>query len=75
MTDEQHEGLVELLLGIKGKAVVSGYEHPLYSPFVQAGWKCISFRLLAMPPGGCGGAGCKGREAHRQKSHALKSSG
>ena len=38
MSTEQHKELVKLLLGIKGKAVVSGYEHPLYSPFAQAGW-------------------------------------
>jgi len=44
MSAEQHKELVELLLGIKGKAVVSGYEHPLYSPFRQSGWGVHRFQ-------------------------------
>jgi len=51
MTDEQHKELVELLLGIKGKAVVSGYEHPLYSPFLQAGWKVHKFHTACYAAG------------------------
>jgi DNA adenine methylase len=51
MTAEQHEALVELLLGIKGKAVVSGYEHSLHSPFAQAGWKVHKFHTACYAAG------------------------
>ena len=32
MSDDDHRELVELLLGLPGRAVVSGYAHPLYGP-------------------------------------------
>ncbi len=43
MTDEDHEDLVELLLGIKGKAMLSGYANPIYGPLECACWKRIDF--------------------------------
>jgi DNA adenine methylase len=51
MTADQHKELVESLLGIKGKAVVSGYEHPLYSPFAQSGWKVHKFHTACHAAG------------------------
>jgi DNA adenine methylase len=60
MTTEQHKELVELLLSIKGKAVVSGYEHPLYSPFAQAGWKVHQFRTVCHAAGRVRGSGLQG---------------
>ena len=51
MTADQHKELVESLLGIKGKAVVSGYEHPLYSPFAQSGWKVYKFHTACYAAG------------------------
>jgi len=60
MTVEQHKELVELLLGIKGKAVVSGYEHPLYSPFGQAGWKVHKFHTTCHAAGRVRGSGLQG---------------
>jgi len=51
MSADQHKELVELLLGIKGKVVVSGYEHPLYSPFGQAGWKVHKFHTACHAAG------------------------
>ena len=60
MTAEQHKELVGLLLGIKGKAVVSGYEHPLYSPFTQAGWKVHKFHTACHAAGRVRGSGLQG---------------
>jgi len=57
---DQHKELVELLLGIKGKAVVSGYEHPLYSPFGQAGWKVHKFHTVCFAAGRVRGSGLQG---------------
>jgi len=61
MTAEQHKELVRLLLGIKGKAVVSGYEHPLYSPFGQAGWKVHKFHTACHVVGRTRGNGMQGK--------------
>ena len=41
MTDDDHRDLVELLLGIKGKAMLSGYQHPVYEPLEAAGWQRV----------------------------------
>lgn len=40
-TDEQHRALVEALLRLQGQAVVSGYEHPIYRPLMDAGWRVV----------------------------------
>jgi len=39
MTDADHRDLVKSLLHLKGNALVSGYEHPIYQPLEKAGWK------------------------------------
>jgi DNA adenine methylase len=35
---EDHKQLVEVLLQVKGKALLSGYDHPVYRPLEEAGW-------------------------------------
>lgn len=46
MTDVDHEELVEKLLGMRGKAMLSGYATPIYGPLECAGWvrKDISWK-------------------------------
>lgn len=39
MSDEDHKDFVCCLLGIKGQAVVSGYEHVIYNKLVESGWE------------------------------------
>ncbi len=34
-----HEALAQLLLGLKGAALLSGYRHPVYEPLERAGWE------------------------------------
>ena len=41
MTNEQHKELVEVLLNIKGKVILSGYEHSIYDKLINNGWKKI----------------------------------
>ena len=38
MVKEQHEALMELLLGVKGMVLLSGYPNELYSKLTEAGW-------------------------------------
>ncbi len=39
MSDDAHAELVEVLLNLEGKAVVSGYNHPIYAQLDDAGWQ------------------------------------
>lgn len=38
---EKHKELVEVLLHIKGKVILSGYEHEIYSPLIESGWEKV----------------------------------
>lgn len=38
MKTEEHKELVKLLLGIKGKVILSGYDHETYNPLTDNGW-------------------------------------
>jgi DNA adenine methylase len=44
-TDEQHEEMVDLLLGMKAKVILSGYDNRIYDRLVENGWKKISIGL------------------------------
>jgi DNA adenine methylase len=43
MTDEDHVDLVKMLLSIRGKCMLSGYDNNIYNPLEQSGWKKIKF--------------------------------
>lgn len=46
MTPEQHEQLLKILAGIKGKFMLSGYDSTLYEDWrAQCGWRRIEFDL------------------------------
>lgn len=38
LTDDDHRELVERLLGLEGRAMLSGYPHQIYQPLEDAGW-------------------------------------
>lgn len=42
--DELHIKLIDKLLTIKGKALVSGYDHPIYDKLVENGWNKVTFK-------------------------------
>jgi DNA adenine methylase len=44
MTDADHQDLVELLLNLKGKAMLSGYDTGIYKPLEEAGWDKSTFK-------------------------------
>jgi DNA adenine methylase len=58
--DDHHEKLVELLLSIKGKAVLSGYEHPIYQPLLDAGWKIVKWETSCHAAGKIRGSKLQG---------------
>ena len=63
MDDEDHERLVACLLNIRGMAVLSGYDHPIYRPLNKAGWtKGMVSRVSNAPSVKKGGERGKQRE-------------
>ncbi|MCX7934927.1 MAG: hypothetical protein N3A66_06675, partial [Planctomycetota bacterium] len=43
-SNEHHRALVDILLSVKGQAMLSGYAHPIYAPLEQAGWQRVDIR-------------------------------
>jgi len=41
MEDEQHEEMIDILLHIKGKAILSGYDNEIYNKLLNNGWKKV----------------------------------
>ena len=41
MTDERHKELVDILIEVKGKVVLSGYDHPIYNKLLDNGWSKV----------------------------------
>lgn len=57
MTDDQHRALIEVLLSIQGKAMVSMYHHEIYDALhCKHGWRLVEFSL---PNNAAGGASKK----------------
>jgi len=52
MSLEDHKRLVKILLNIQGKAMLSGYDHEVYRPLEEAGWRKLEVRrrLFATNP-------------------------
>jgi len=46
MTNEQHELLVDMLLQISGKAILSGYRHKIYDKLLENGWSVIEKQVV-----------------------------
>lgn len=44
-SEEHHKALVGRLLQIKGQAVVSGYDSPVYKPLEEAGWRKVKIEV------------------------------
>ena len=47
LTEPDHEELVQTLLTLRGRAVVSAYQHAIYDRLKIAGWRTISFDVPA----------------------------
>lgn len=60
MSHEDHEDLVRLLLGIQGKALLSGYDNPIYKALEDAGWKRLNFEAVCHAAGRTRQSGLQG---------------
>jgi DNA adenine methylase len=63
MSLDDHADLVRLLLGLQGKAMLSGYAHPLYDPLEAAGWVRKDFAVSCRAAGRTKGTGIQGEGA------------
>ena len=66
--DQHHQALVQLLLNIQGKAVVSGYDHPLYKPLEEAGWHKTIIPTACHAAGRIRGSGLRGEGMAKAKA-------
>lgn len=73
MTEDDHRDLVDLLLRIKGKAMLSGYRHPIYEPLEQAGWQRLDFRVACSAAGRTRLTGIKGPGAALKHQPRIES--
>lgn len=60
LTAEDHAELVQQLLALKGMAMLSGYQSPVYEPLVQAGWEFKSWQTACHAAGRTRGSGLQG---------------
>jgi DNA adenine methylase len=60
MTDTDHAELVEALLRLPGRFVLSGYAHTLYAPLEQAGWTRVDFDAACAAAGRTRATGLQG---------------
>jgi len=51
MAIDDHRELVDLLLGVKGMVILSGYKHEVYAPLEGAGWKRVDFETACHATG------------------------
>jgi len=54
MTLDDHKDLVDLLLGIKGQAILSCYYHEVYAPLIGKGWQRQDYEVVCQAVGKIG---------------------
>lgn len=70
---DHHARLVETLLSLKGRAVLSGYAHPVYAPLEDAGWQRIDFETSCHAAVRVRGSGLQGKGAAKAKVKRVES--
>lgn len=60
MTEEDHQDLINILLRIRGMAMLSGYNHPIYEALEDAGWERKDFQVVCHVAGRTRGTGIIG---------------
>jgi DNA adenine methylase len=72
-SDKDHEDLVEILLNIKGKAMLSGYIHNIYTKLENAGWVRHDFNTACYAVGRTRQTGILGDGSAREKCKRVES--
>lgn len=58
--DAHHAELVQTLLGVKGRAILSGYSADVYAPLEESGWVRVDFQTACHAAGKTRGSGMQG---------------
>lgn len=72
LSDYDHMQLVERLLQLRARAVVSGYAHGIYEPLERAGWERIDIPWTAAAAGRTKGTGLLGKGAIKGKQDRIE---
>lgn len=72
MSDEQHEQLIDMLLGIKGHAVVSGYPNEIYDKLTQNDWVYQTFNTACHAAGRTRATGLQGEGVALEKQQRTE---
>jgi len=70
---EDHEELVNLILGVAGKVILSGYNHPIYKPLENAGWERIDFQTACYAVAKTRATGIQGEGAATKRAPRVES--
>jgi DNA adenine methylase len=62
-----HEQLVETLLSCKGAVALSGYDHPVYAPLLEAGWTATKYETACHAAVRTRTSGLQGKGASKDK--------
>ena len=73
MTANDYSELITLLLGLKGKVVLSGYNHKIYEPLEQAGWIRHNFHTACNAVGKTRNSGLQGKGKALEKQSRIES--
>jgi DNA adenine methylase len=73
MSLDDHRDLVNLLLRVKGKVMLSGYKHEVYEPLERAGWKRVDFLTACHAAGRTRHTGIFGEGSARKAQPRVES--
>lgn len=65
---DHHAALVETIINCQGAVVLSGYDHPVYQPLVDAGWEVTRFETACYAASRARGTGLRGTGALKAKA-------
>jgi DNA adenine methylase len=60
LTDDQHRTFIDRIQAMKGMIIVSGYDHPIYTPLTDAGWIKHEFKITCSLAGRTKRSGLQG---------------
>lgn len=72
-SDKDHHDLVDMLLNIKGKAMLSGYRNPIYNTLEEAGWQRIDIETVCNAAGRTRYTKILGEGAAKEKQKRVES--
>lgn len=73
MSLEDHQELIERILQLKGKVLLSGYRHPIHEPLENAGWARVDFTAVCHASGRGKSTKIMGEGSGREKQSRVES--